>query len=71
MLVDAGIEQELKIYLQKKRRNSEKDRLAREDDGINNLIKKGYELLNLITYFTTGFVEETRAWTIVKGWTAP
>ena len=26
--------------------------------------------MNLITYFTTG-VEETRAWTIVKGWTAP
>ena len=34
------------------------------------LIKKGYELLNLITYFTTG-EKETRAWTIGRGWTAP
>lgn len=41
-----------------------------EGDGINNLIKEGYALLNLITYFTTG-EDETRAWTIKKGWTAP
>jgi len=31
---------------------------------------KAYSLLGLITYFTTG-VEETRSWTIKKGWTAP
>jgi ribosome-binding ATPase YchF (GTP1/OBG family) len=33
------------------------------DSGVNELIKKGYELLGLITYFTTG-EDETRAWTI-------
>jgi hypothetical protein len=44
--------------------------LGAKDDGINDLIKTGYDLLNLQTYFTTG-VEETRAWTIEKGWTAP
>lgn len=37
---------------------------------IDNLIVEAYKLLGLITYFTTG-VEETRAWTIQKGWTAP
>lgn len=37
---------------------------------IETLIVRAYELLGLITYFTTG-VEETRAWTIKKGWTAP
>jgi GTP-binding protein YchF len=37
---------------------------------IEELIVRAYELLGLITYFTTG-VEETRAWTIHKGWTAP
>ena len=37
---------------------------------IDTLIVKAYEILGLITYFTTG-VEETRAWTIKKGWTAP
>src|ERR1035437_8134046 len=38
--------------------------------GFDDLIKKSYELLGLETYFTTG-VEETRAWTIAKGSTAP
>jgi GTP-binding protein YchF len=40
------------------------------NDGVNELIKKGYGLLGLITYFTTG-ADETRAWTIKNGWTAP
>jgi ribosome-binding ATPase len=38
--------------------------------GFDELTKKSYETLNLITYFTTG-EDETRAWTIEKGWTAP
>ncbi len=40
------------------------------EKGFEDLIKKSYETLNLITYFTTG-EDETRAWTIEKGWTAP
>lgn len=40
------------------------------ESNIDELIVRAYELLGLITYFTTG-VEETRAWTIHKGWTAP
>lgn len=40
------------------------------ESNIDELIVKAYSLLGLITYFTTG-VEETRAWTIHKGWTAP
>lgn len=38
--------------------------------GIDKLIAKSYELLDLISYFTTG-EDETRAWTIRRGWTAP
>ena len=38
--------------------------------GLNNLIKKGYDLLNLETFFTTG-PEESRAWTISKNCLAP
>lgn len=38
--------------------------------GLDNLIKSGYELLNLMTFFTTG-EDETRAWTIKNGSTAP
>ncbi len=41
-----------------------------EETGLNNLIKKSYELLNLITFLTTG-PDETRAWTIKKGDRAP
>lgn len=40
------------------------------DSETDVLIKKSYELLNLITFLTTG-EDETRAWTIKKGDTAP
>ncbi len=69
VIVDAGIEQELKDIDEKDKKEF-REGLGAKDDGIDNLIKKGYELLNLITYFTTG-VDETRAWTIIRGWTAP
>mgnify|MGYP001596300968 FL=1 len=38
--------------------------------GLDNLIKTGYDLLNLITFFTTG-EDESRAWTTLRGATAP
>lgn len=38
--------------------------------GLDNFIKRSYELLNLITFFTTGETE-SRAWTIKKNSTAP
>lgn len=41
-----------------------------EDTGLHRLIRAGYELLCLITFFTTG-KDETRAWTVRKGSTAP
>jgi GTP-binding protein YchF len=69
VIVDAGIEQDLKDLSDTDKKEM-REGLGAKDDGINNLIKKGYELLDLITYFTTG-EDETRAWTIRKGWTAP
>lgn len=69
VIVDAGIEQELKDLNPDEKVEFRKD-LGAKDDGINNLIVKGYELLNLITYFTTG-EDETRAWTILRDSTAP
>jgi ribosome-binding ATPase len=39
-------------------------------EGVPELIKKAYEILGLISFFTTG-EDETRAWTIVKGDKAP
>ena len=37
---------------------------------LGQVIKKAYEVLNLISFFTTG-EDETRAWTIINGWKAP
>lgn len=44
--------------------------LGIEEPGLNRVIRGGYELLNLQTYFTAG-PKEVRAWTIPVGATAP
>lgn len=67
--VDAHVESELREL------HGEDKQVFRQeygvfDDGINTLIRGGYELLGLMSFFTTGEVE-TRAWTIVRGSTAP
>jgi GTP-binding protein YchF len=41
-----------------------------KEPGLNRVIRAGYRLLNLATYFTAG-VKEVRAWTIPVGATAP
>ena len=46
------------------------DDLGLEEAGLDRLIRSGYALLGLITYFTAG-VKEVRAWTIVNGTKAP
>jgi len=44
--------------------------LGLEETGLNRLIRAGYGLLDLITFFTVG-PRGTRAWTVVRGATAP
>lgn len=44
--------------------------LGLDEPGLHRVIRAGYELLGLQTYFTAG-VKEVRAWTIRKGATAP
>ncbi|MEM6852405.1 MAG: redox-regulated ATPase YchF, partial [Pseudomonadota bacterium] len=44
--------------------------LGLEEPGLNRLIRAGYDLLGLQTYFTAG-PKEARAWTIRDGYTAP
>ncbi len=44
--------------------------LGLEEPGLDKLIRAGYGLLHLITYFTVG-PKETRAWTIHRGTKAP
>ncbi|HJR56076.1 MAG TPA: redox-regulated ATPase YchF [Rhizomicrobium sp.] len=46
------------------------DSLGLEEPGLNRLIRAGYELLGLLTFFTVG-PKEARAWTVTKGSRAP
>jgi GTP-binding protein YchF len=69
ILIDAKIEDELKDFDGEEKEVFRKE-LGGEHDGISDLISGCYTLLGLETFFTTG-VEETRAWTIHKGSTAP
>ena len=44
--------------------------LGLEETGLSRVIRAGYELLDLITFFTAG-PKEARAWTVEKGAKAP
>lgn len=44
--------------------------LGQNETGLDSLVKKGFALLGLQTYFTAG-EKEIKAWTIHQGWTAP
>ncbi len=44
--------------------------LGLEEPGLNRLIRAGYDLLGLLTFFTVG-PKETHAWTVTKGSRAP
>jgi len=67
--LDASVEAEISQVA-----DDDKEELRRElstsQDDVDALIKRGYEMLGLITYFTTGELE-TRGWTIKEGATAP
>src|SRR5512133_2768357 len=65
----AKIEQELADLDDADKREFLAD-LGLDEPGLNRLIRTGYDLLGLQTYFTAG-VKEVRAWTIHKGDTAP
>jgi GTP-binding protein YchF len=69
VIVDAGFEHELKEMSDSEKKEM-REGMGAKDDGVNDLIRTSYEMLGLITYFTTG-EDETRGWTIQKGWTAP
>ena len=46
------------------------EELGLKESGVNRLIKKAYQLLNLQTFITAGEME-VKAWTFHKGWKAP
>ena len=67
--VCAAIEEEL-IELDDEERLEFMQDLGLEEPGLNLVIRAGYKLLGLQTYFTAG-VKEVRAWTVAVGATAP
>lgn len=69
VVISAKIEAEI-AQLDDEEREAFLSELDLEEPGLNRLIKAGYDLLGLITYFTAG-PKEARAWTVVRGTKAP
>ena len=69
VVVDAKIEEELSDFDGDEKKMFAQE-LGAEGDGVDDLIVSAYKLLGLMTYFTTG-EDESRAWTIKVGSTAP
>ena len=69
VVVSAAIEAEVS-QLPEAERAEFLDGLGLSDSGLDRVIRAGYDLLGLITYFTVG-PKETRAWTITRSTKAP
>ncbi|MEI6266823.1 MAG: redox-regulated ATPase YchF [bacterium] len=69
VFISAKIESELN-ELSKEEKREYLAELGQNEPGLDTLVKKGFDLLGLQTYFTAG-EKEIKAWTIKKGWTAP
>jgi ribosome-binding ATPase YchF (GTP1/OBG family) len=69
VVISAKIESEI-ATLSREERKEFLDTLGLEEAGLDRLIRAGYQLLDLVTYFTVG-PKEARAWTIHRGTKAP
>ena len=69
VVISAKIESETAVLTDEEQKEF-LESLGLEEPGLNRVIRAGYELLGLQTYFTVG-PKEARAWTIKKGTTAP
>ncbi len=69
VVISAKIESEFAGLAEEERAEFLKD-LGLDEPGLNRLIRAGYKLLDLVTYFTVG-PKEARAWTIHRGTKAP
>ena len=69
LIVSADIENQINELDSEERKNY-MEMIGLKDTGLDMLIQKGYKILELDTFFTSG-PEETRAWTIQKNCLAP
>ena len=70
LIISADIENQINQFGSEDEKHNYMKMINMSETGLNSLIRKGYELLSLQTFFTSG-PEETRAWTITKESTAP
>ncbi len=70
VLISAKIESEIAVLESEADKKEFLQSIGLEETGLSRLIKAGYHLLGLITYFTIG-PKEARAWTIINGMLAP
>lgn len=70
VIVCAGLEAQIAEFEDIEEKKMFLEEYGLKESGLNKLIRAAYHLLDLITYFTAG-VQEVRAWTIKKGWSAP
>lgn len=70
VVISAAIEAEVAQLSDPAEKKAFLETLGLEAPGLDRLIRAGYDLLGLITYFTAG-PKEARAWTIQRNWTAP
>ena len=70
LIISAEIENQINQLEDENEKKNYMKMIHMPETGLNSLIRKGYELLSLQTFFTSG-PEETRAWTIRKESTAP
>ncbi len=69
VVVSAAIEAEI-AQMDPADRGDFLEGLGLSESGLERVIRAGYDLLGLVTYFTAG-PKEARAWTITRGMTAP
>jgi len=69
VVVSAKIESEIAVLPPDEQREY-LEAIGLEEPGLNRVIREGYALLGLVTYFTVG-PKEARAWTITQGTRAP
>jgi GTP-binding protein YchF len=69
VVISAKIESEIAV-LPPEERADYLEAVGLKEPGLNRLIRAGYDLLHLVTFFTVG-PKETRAWTITRGTRAP
>ncbi len=70
LVISAAIESEISLLTNPEEKIEFLQSVGLEEAGLNRLIRTGYRLLKLVTFFTVG-PKEARAWTVPQGATAP